>query len=916
MNTPTASFKSLSCLTAAALFATVGLARSGILPDAPSDLQAGSDASGQVVLSWRDNSSNEVGFKVVRDPAFAEGAVMVPSDTTSFLDQAGKGKFTYRISAVGESGESAALTSGTVNVGRGAPGPHGPAVKVEGSGTSVLDGGGHGGNGGGSGSGGTGGSTQIPTSPNALRAVAGSGAVNVRWNDRSNNELTFDGQRETSVDGASWTGTSPFTSQANVATYADAVSSGMYRYRVRATGAAGSSAYTSWVIVSVGSGTTTPAATPPTSPSGVSASDIGSGRAMVTWTDTSSNEDGFQIVREPAFSSGVISVGANTAAYVDQSGNGTFIYRVRAFNATGNSDYIASSACIVTSGTTGTSGGTTGGGTTSGGTTGGTNSGGTTGGGGTTPEPTASGGTGTCPGGVTNGAVGEDGWTVLTPSPDTRVIYVSSSLGSDANSGTTETSPKRTIAAAYALLRDGFPDWLALRSGDEWHESFPFWTKSGRSQTERMVVTSYGSGERPFVKTGVAGGFSGISPVGVHRGYLAITDIHFLADTYAGGSENPAAMTFLNAWRDLLIENVLIERFTSGIVLGQCDPNERPSNIQIRRCVVADSYSTGVNHPQGIIAGETDVLLIEECVVDHNGWLESVSGAVPTMFRHNLYLSQGCTNVVTRGNIVARAGSTGISQRGGGVSENNLCLQNPLNLDFGHGQMAATGQTAGGLIRNNVVLDSRNIDSANPRGSGIGACYAKDLEISANIIAQQRSGTANVCALEISGTYENLTIKNNVVVNWTEPGFQYAGALKFTGTPRGPVIVRDNIFQQGLAGTQPGSLLYQEPGPQYFTYSGNKYWTPNTGSNVMTMGVTYAQWVSTSGETGSTFAEHTFADPRLDIAAYMTSLGRSGGLNEFMVEARKQSRANWRPEFSAPVVNTFFRQRYAVLAVP
>jgi hypothetical protein len=48
MNTPTASFKSLSCLTAAALFATVGLARSGILPDAPSDLQAGSDASGQV----------------------------------------------------------------------------------------------------------------------------------------------------------------------------------------------------------------------------------------------------------------------------------------------------------------------------------------------------------------------------------------------------------------------------------------------------------------------------------------------------------------------------------------------------------------------------------------------------------------------------------------------------------------------------------------------------------------------------------------------------------------------------------------------------------------------------------------------------------------------------------------------------
>jgi len=427
-----------------------------------------------------------------------------------------------------------------------------------------------------------------------------------------------------------------------------------------------------------------------------------------------------------------------------------------------------------------------------------------------------------------------------------------------------------------------------------------------------MVVKCYGNGPRPLILTGASGGFGGISPIGVHRGFLALTDVRFLADTYAGGAENPSAMTFLNGWRDLLIENVKIDHFATGIVFGQLDPDQRPSYIQIRRCVVADSYSTGLSHPQGIIAGETDGLLIEECVIDHNGWLESVTGAGPTMFRHNLYLGQSCTNVVTRGNIVARAASTGISQRGGGVSENNLCLQNPLNLDFGHAQMATTGQTAGGSIRNNVILDSRNIDEANPRGSGIGASYAKNLDIAGNIIAQQRSGSANVCALEVSGTYENLSIRNNVVVNWTEPGFQYAGAFKFTGTPRGPVIVRDNVLQQGLGGAQPGSLIYQEPSAQYFTYSGNEYWTPNTGPHVMTMGVTYAQWLTASGETDSSFAQHQYANPGLDIAAYMASLGRSGGLNEFMVEARMQSRSNWRPEFSAPVVNNFFRMGLGV----
>src|SRR6266705_2770789 len=50
-----------------------------------------------------------------------------------------------------------------------------------------------------------------------------------------------------------------------------------------------------------------------------------------------------------------------------------------------------------------------------------------------------------------------NGWTVFTPSADTMAIYVSNSTGNDANNGLSATTPVKTIAKGYSLLRSGFP---------------------------------------------------------------------------------------------------------------------------------------------------------------------------------------------------------------------------------------------------------------------------------------------------------------------------------------------------------------------------------------------------------------------------------------------------------------------------
>jgi hypothetical protein len=56
-------------------------------------------------------------------------------------------------------------------------------------------------------------------------------------------------------------------------------------------------------------------------------------------------------------------------------------------------------------------------------------------------------------------------------STSTKKIYLSSSGGSDTNP-CTQAKPCKTLLKGYNMLRDGYPDWLLLKRGDVWTESF------------------------------------------------------------------------------------------------------------------------------------------------------------------------------------------------------------------------------------------------------------------------------------------------------------------------------------------------------------------------------------------------------------------------------------------------------------
>jgi hypothetical protein len=56
-----------------------------------------------------------------------------------------------------------------------------------------------------------------------------------------------------------------------------------------------------------------------------------------------------------------------------------------------------------------------------------------------------------------------------------------------------------------------------------------------------------------------------------------------------------------------------------------------------------------------------------------------------------------------------------------------------------------------------------------------------------------------------------------------------------------------------------------------------------------------------------------FPDPERNLESYLTLIGETATLDSFLEEARTQSRGNWRPEFTAAVINNYVREGFGVV---
>ncbi len=182
-------------------------------------------------------------------------------------------------------------------------------------------------------------SASPPAAPSGLNAVAISKTrIDLSWTDNSSDEDGF--KIERSPNGTSgWTQIA--TVGANVTSYNNTgltCDTGYY-YRVRAYNGNSNSGYSNTA------NETTTTCPPPNAPSGLNASAISQTQIDLSWTDNSSDEDGFKIERSPNGTSSwtqIATVGANVISHSDSDGlscGTTYYYRVRAYGENGNSGY-------------------------------------------------------------------------------------------------------------------------------------------------------------------------------------------------------------------------------------------------------------------------------------------------------------------------------------------------------------------------------------------------------------------------------------------------------------------------------------------------------------------------------------------------------------------------------------------------
>jgi hypothetical protein len=183
--------------------------------------------------------------------------------------------------------------------------------------------------------------TQPPAAPGSLAATTvSSSQINLSWTDKSDNETGFKIER---CQGSTCANFSQIAIVgANAITYQDTgVSAGTpYSYRVRAYNAVGDSGYSN-----AATATTLAAQALPNAPSSLTATVVSRSQINLTWTDNSDNETGFKIERCKGSActnfSQIATVGADVILYSNTrlTKNTTYSYRVRAYNAAGNSGY-------------------------------------------------------------------------------------------------------------------------------------------------------------------------------------------------------------------------------------------------------------------------------------------------------------------------------------------------------------------------------------------------------------------------------------------------------------------------------------------------------------------------------------------------------------------------------------------------
>ena len=543
----------------------------------------------------------------------------------------------------------------------------------------------------------------------------------------------------------------------------------------------------------------------------------------------------------------------------------------------------------------------------------------------------------------------ESGWSIITPSEDSRLIYVSFSSGND------ETAefyaprdvdsiqdpglikPYKTIEAANLNARDGYPDWILLQRGDIWEVSGAVHLKGGRSVDERSIFTSYGKNtDRPVITNS---GGKDILRVWIERRFVGIVGISFYgierdpsAQEFVGwGNVEELRGIFIYGPAETRMGSILIEdnRFNFLSKAISISGQAEHVDIVVRRNIIRNSYNE-LGHAQGMSAANTSALL-EENIFDHNGWLtqqavkdmNTKDEGQATMFNHNTYFTTSM-NTVFRNNIFLRPSSmqnkwtanpptnTDEIMSRNLLMENNLYVGGEIGISAGGNDDNNTGHRWKDItIRNNVMLAiGRDRPTNRTLGWSIDATDWDGGLICGNYLLHTDNPlVSNLLGINLSGHSRDVVITKNTIHGLISPNpSSRAGAITVNPEPKVNILIAENNIQlinssmRLIVASQLDSITFQEN--NYFSALHESEWFRSGDTNYDVSG-----WNSVSGDITSTVGQDYFLQPKRTFETYLDSIG-SSSMDTYIEEASNQSPRVWSENFSAKRINAYIREGY------
>ena len=237
--------------------------------------------------------------------------------------------------------------------------------------------------------------------------------------------------------------------------------------------------------------------------------------------------------------------------------------------------------------------------------------------------------------------------------------------------------------------------WLLFERGYEYDDVSRVVGRGvdGESELNPLYIGAYGDGAAPVLS-------DEIKIFQAESSHIVFDGVHFEKGANILWGEN------------ILLNNIISE----GELNVQNIDGFTLRDSEVLDAVKPEPVNTGQDWHQsndrisGIFIKNSEGVLIEQVLFDHNGWGEGYDYSLngedpqpPSMFSHNVYVQFDNLDVTFRDNISMRGASFGAQIRSGGFIEDNVFLDNNAGVNF------LGGRPRGGDYDGNYTLLNGNL---------------------------------------------------------------------------------------------------------------------------------------------------------------------------------------------------------------